>query len=132
MARLAYEELTGEILAAACEVHSVLGCGYAESVYELAMEHELGRRGLKVKRQAELPVQYKDVPVGKFFADMVVNDTVLIELKATAENAPVFVAQVLNYLKASNLPVGLLLNFGMESLYRKRFVSRSLLNQCNP
>jgi len=128
MGKLVYEELTGKILGAAYEVHSVLGCGYAEVVCEAAMAHELGLRGLSAKRQAELPVQYKGVSAGRFFADMIVEDKVLIELKATADNSPVFATQILNYLRASGLPVGLLLNFGMESLYRKRFVSKSVLN----
>ena len=123
MGNLLYGNLTEQIIGAAHEVHSALGPGMIESVYEIALAHEVQLRGLPVRRQVRQAVSYKGVLAGEFFMDMVVDEKVLVELKATSEHNKVFEVQVVYYLKGSGLRVGLLLNFGMESLCRKRFVN---------
>lgn len=84
----------------------------------------LKREGLNAQQQVPLRVHYEGVLVGEYVADIVVDRAVLLEIKATEESPPIYVAQVLNYLKASNLPVGLLLNFGRPRLYYRRLTLR--------
>lgn len=121
---LAYEELTGRILKCAFHVQNTLGCGFLEKVYENAMMIALRNEGLKARQQVPLRVHFEGELIGQYMADIVVADTVLLELKATEQESPVFVAQVLNYLKSSNLPVGLLLNFGVPKLRYRRLALR--------
>ena len=104
------------------EVHRELGCGYLELVYERALEIEIKSKGIRVVRQVPLPVSYKGNLVGTFIADMVVAGCLIIELKASESTTPRDEAQLINYLKAANIPVGLLFNFGQKSLKTKRLV----------
>jgi len=113
--------LTERIIGCAFRVSNALGCGFLEKVYENALVHELGTNGLKAEPQPPINVYYDGVLVGEFFADIVVEDTVLLELKATADHHNVFTAQCLNYLKATGKPLCLLLNFGKPRLVVKRF-----------
>lgn len=85
----------------------------------------LKNAGVEVEQQAQYHIHYQDVLVGEYVADLIVNRSVVVEIKATELNPPVYVAQVLNYLKASKLPVGLLLNFGMPKLYYRRLTPRA-------
>ena len=124
MALGAHEELTGRILRCAFRVQNTLGCGFLEKVYENAMMVALDKEGLDAAQQVPLRVHYEDVLVGEYVADIIVERTVLLEIKATEENPPVYVAQVLNYLKATNLPVGLLINFGLPKLRYRRLALR--------
>jgi GxxExxY protein len=117
-------KVSGLVIGCAMAVHRELGCGYLELVYERALEIELKSKGILVERQVELPVSYKGNPVGKFIADMLVADCLVVELKATETTTPRDEAQLINYLKAANLPVGLLFNFGHQSLKTKRLVHR--------
>jgi len=93
-------------------------------VYENAMMVALKREGLNARQQVPLRVHHQTVLVGEYVADIVVEGAVLVETKATEENPPIYVAQVLNYLKASKLAVGLLLNFGRPKLYYRRLELR--------
>ena len=113
--------LTGEIINAAVEVHSELGCGLKEDAYEAALAWELAQRGHKVLRQVPCPVIYK----GNVFCqddehpkriDLLVDDKIVIELKAVCTRHPVFAAQCRTYLRMLDLPAGLVLNFGFPSL----------------
>ena len=122
---LLHEELTGKILECAFDVQNTLGCGFLEKVYENAMVVALREAGLRVSQQVPLRVHYRGERVGEYVADVVVNDTVLVEIKATENNPRIYVAQVLNYLKASGSPVGLLLNFGCPKLYYRRLSLRT-------
>ena len=114
--------LTKGIIGAAFEVHRVLGYGFLEKVYEAALTRELRARGHRVINQAEMEVNYKGEPVGVYYADLLVDDAVICEVKALDKLAPAHEAQLLNYLKATGTKVGLLLNFGPSGVKVKRMV----------
>ena len=107
-----YEDLTSRVIEAAFEVSKELGHGFLESVYEKSLQVALMQKGLEVRLQVPLSVTFRGVSVGSFFADMIVEDKVLIELKAVTRVLGEHKAQVINYLRATGLEVGLLLNFG--------------------
>jgi GxxExxY protein len=113
-------ELTELIIGCAFTVSNTLGSGFLEKVYENALVHELRKRGLEADPQHEIPVYYDGVVVGQFFADILVEKKVIIELKTATDDHEIFVAQCLNYLKATGLPICLLLNFGKPRLEIKR------------
>jgi len=116
-----HKELTHEILSAAFEVHNVLGCGFLEKVYENALLHELDMRGIKAEAQKEIEVIYKDHNVGSYMADIIVEDSVILELKAVEHITKLHKAQLLNYLKATGYEVGMILNFAKPRLEYHRF-----------
>jgi GxxExxY protein len=120
----AYPEqaLTEKVLEAAFAVHNTLGAGFLEKVYENALALELRQKGIPAVQQCPMKVFYKGVLVGDYAADLVVAGKVLLELKACSALEPHFEAQILNYLRASGLRVGLLLNFGRPKLQYRRFV----------
>ena len=111
------EVLTGRILHAAFRVHSLMGPGLLESVYEAALAHELRKAGLRVATQVEVPAMFDGIKLNVAFrADMVVEAQVILELKSVEALAPVHSKQLMNYLRLSGLKVGLLLNFNTISL----------------
>jgi GxxExxY protein len=118
--RLLHSETTGKIIGAAFEVWKILGYGFLEKVYENALVDELGRRDLHVQQQVALDVQYKGVLVGQYVADILVDGKVVVEVKAEKEYNPIHEAQILNYLKATQMRVGLLMNFGQKKCQHKR------------
>ena len=122
MEKLLHSEITSEIIGAGCEVWRVLGYRFLEKVYENALVAELRRRGLNVQQQVAIDVIYKSEVVGQYIADLVVNNAVLIELNAEKELQFQHEAQLLNYFKATNLRVGMLMNFGQASCKWKRLV----------
>jgi GxxExxY protein len=124
MAELKYKDITEKILGASFEVHKFLGNGFREVIYQRALAWEMSQAGLAFAREIEQYIFYKDLPepIGKRRADFVVGGKVLVELKAVIEFGDVHMAQVLNYLKAYRLEVGLLINFGSRSLTFKRLV----------
>jgi GxxExxY protein len=99
-----------------------LGCGFLEKVYSNALFFELRNMGLDCEQEVPFKVEYKDVVVGDYCADLIVERRVLVELKACAGLDSVHEAQILNYLKASSIHVGLLMNFGKPKLQYRRFV----------
>ncbi len=115
-------ELTEKVLAAAFKVHSALGNGFLEKVYENALVVELNRAGLPIEQQKPFKVKYEGVVVGEFVADLVVDHRVLLECKAVSHIEMAHEAQTLNYLKATGIKVGLVLNFGRTRLQCKRLV----------
>jgi GxxExxY protein len=119
---LIHEEITEEIIGAAFEVHRVLGYGFLEKVYENALLAEIAKRGLVVEAQKTIKVLYKGVIVGDYIADLVVSEKVIVELKAEEQLNEHHVAQLINYLKATGLKVGLLINFGRLKCTFKRIV----------
>jgi GxxExxY protein len=121
---LPHEALTSRILEAAFEVSNELGAGFLESVYERALQIALIQRGIKVERQSPIQVMFRSEEVGQFFADLLVEDQIILELKAVHSLAPEHQAQVLNYLKATGHPVAMLLNFGTPKLEVRRFDNR--------
>lgn len=124
MDKLKHKNITEKIIGASFEVHSFLGNGFQEVIYQRALAWELAQRDLTFVREIEQDIFYKDLPkpIGTRRADFVVEGNVLIELKAVKELEDVHLAQVLNYLKAYRLEVGLLINFGSKSLTFKRLV----------
>ena len=115
-------ELTYKINGAIFEVNRVLGSGFLEKVYEKALMVELKLRGLSAKSQVPVTVDYKGEMVGEYFADIVVEDQIIMELKAIATMQNIHEAQLLNYLKATGYKVGLLVNFTHPKAEIKRFV----------
>ena len=114
------EELTEKIIGCAMKVHSALGPGFLESVYQNALAHELCKAGLKIEREKPITVYYDRVIAGEFSADLLVEERVMVELKANQALAPANEVQLVNYLTATGLEIGLLLNFGAERLEFKR------------
>jgi GxxExxY protein len=111
-----FNRWTGAIIGAAIEVHRHLGPGFLESVYEEAIVIELERLGLFFRRQVEIPVIYKGMPVGESRIDLLVQDEIVVELKAVAALLPIHRAQVMSYLKAGAFQLGLLINFNVPLL----------------
>ena len=110
-------EISSEIIGAAFEVHTLLGPGLLESAYEKALAHELSLRGLEVQTQVEVPVLYKGHNLGiGFRLDMLVENTIVVELKSIEKIQPVHLAQLLTYLKLRDLELGLLLNFNLTTM----------------
>jgi GxxExxY protein len=114
------EELTEKIIGCAMKVHRTLGCGFLESVYQRALLHELKKAGLQAVGQVPLKVMYDGEMVGDFFADIVAENKVIVENKAVESLCAAHEAQVVNYLAATQLNVGLLFNFGAPKLEFKR------------
>ncbi len=112
-------EITDRIIKVFFEVYNELGHGFLESVYERSLEIALTSLGLKVFRQIQVPVWFRGKPVGDFTADMLVEDCVLLELKAARCLDPSHQAQLLNYLRATEIEVGLLLNFGLKPEFKR-------------
>lgn len=115
-----HSELTGKILGAFFQVHKELGFGFSEKVYEGALEILLLEMGLGVARQKDIYVYYHGKVVGEYKADLIVNGLVLLELKSVDKLIDAHEAQLLNYLKATEIEVGLLLNFGREAEFRRK------------
>jgi len=114
-------ELSEKVIGAAFKVSNTLGCGFLEKVYENALSHELRKAGVKVVQQHPVPVSYDGEVVGDFYADLLVEGVLLVELKAVRAFDPVHEAQCLNYLKGTGLVLCLLLNFGKPKVEIKRF-----------
>ena len=110
------DELAKAVIGAAIEVHRVLGPGYLESVYEEALAVELKLRGIPFERQKGMSVDYKGHAVGEGRLDVFVDDCLIVELKTVEALAPIHTAQVISYLKAMQLPLGLLVNFNVPLL----------------
>jgi GxxExxY protein len=108
-------EISGHIVDAAYKIHTTLGPGLLESVYETVLAHELSRRGFLIKTQVPIPVVYEEVKLELGFrADIIVNDRVLVEVKSVEAIAPVFPKQVRTYLRLTDLRLGLLINFNVN------------------
>ena len=114
--------LSEQVIGCAFEVSNTLGAGFLEAVYENALCEEMTRSGLRFQQQKPLQVKYKGNVVGNYVADIVVEDKLLLELKALSRLSGEHEAQLMNYLKASGLSVGLLINFGTPKLSFKRLV----------
>lgn len=120
-----HTEITRQIIGAAYEVQNTLGAGFAEKVYENTLAAELAARGIAVRRQAPVQVFYEEKLVGDYIADLIVEDKVIVELKATRTMDRAFEAQLINYLKATGIEVGLVLNFSDNVEVKRLVFSRS-------
>lgn len=129
-----YSELTGKIIGCAMRVHSALGNGFQEVIYQRALEIEMTELGLSFSREHEMPIYYKYQQIGTRRVDFLVEGVVSVELKAITSLEDVHLAQAINYLEAYDLEVGLLINFGSKSMQHKRIVNRKFnqKNQGNP
>ena len=113
-------KITEKIIGCSYTVSNTLGCGFLEKVYENALAHELRKVGFKVLQQYEIDVYYDGISVGKYIADLFVEDSVIVEVKANSGLDDSQKAQCLNYLKATKLKIGLLINFGKPRIEIKR------------
>lgn len=129
-----YSELTSKIIGCAMTVHSGLGNGFQEKIYQRALEIEMADQGIGFSREYEMPVYYKKQQIGTRRVDFLVQGIVSIELKAIIQLEDVHLAQAINYLEAYDLEIGLLINFGAKSLQFKRLSNKSFKqkNQGNP
>ena len=129
-----YSELTSKIIGCAMKVHSAMGNGFQEVIYQRAMVIEMSDEGIRFSREHEMPVYYKGQQIGTRRVDFLVEDVVSVELKAIIQLEDVHLAQAINYLEAYDLEVGLLINFGAKSLQFKRLSNKSFKqkNQGNP
>ena len=117
-----YKDLSYKIIELALEVHNELGCGFLEKVYENALMILLDRENIPARQQAPADVYFQDKVVGQYFADIMVDNKLILELKTVDVIANIHKAQVLNYLRATGLKLGLILNFGKPRLEYKRLV----------
>ncbi len=115
-----YEELTRKIIGCAMKVHSVLGNGFQEVIYQRALAIEMEKQGLVFKREMKMPIFYDEINIGTRRVDFFVGDFVMVEMKAIIKLEDVHLAQAMNYCQVYNLPIGLLINFGAKSLEFKR------------
>jgi GxxExxY protein len=117
---LKHQQLTEQIIKAFFKVYNTLGYGFSEKVYQNALVIELRKRGFTVAPQAPIEVFYEGELVGQYFADLLINDLVILELKAVGSLAAEHGTQLINYLKASRLEVGLVMNFGPKPEFQRR------------
>lgn len=117
-----HKEITEAVIGASFEVHTHLGYGFLERVYQRALQVELVRRGFHAELEKRITVRYKDVIVGGYDADLIVEDVVLVEIKITPQYDKRDEAQLLNELKATGIKVGLLLNFGRAKVEFRRMI----------
>ena len=120
MENLKHSEITGKIIKSFYTVYNELGFGFLEKVYENALAIELSSLSLEVELQRPIAFHYKEILVGEYFADLVVNDLVIVELKSAEAISKAHEAQLVNYLKATRFEVGLLLNFGKSAEYKRK------------
>lgn len=122
-----YEELTGKIIAAAMTVHTALGNGFQERIYQRALEIELSLEKLKFEREMNMPIFYRNERIGTRRVDFFVENKIMVEIKAIIRLEDVHLAQAMNYLEAYHMEIGLLINFGARSLEFKRVHNNKLL-----
>jgi len=118
--KLLHSSITDKIIKAFYNVYNMLGYGFLEKVYENSMIIELRKMGCKVKQQHNVKVYYDNKQVGDYYADLIVDESVIIELKAAKNLCPEHEAQLINYLKATEIEVGLLLNFGKKAEFKRK------------
>lgn len=117
---MVYEELTHKIIGCAMKVHSTIGNGFQEVIYQRCLAIELGYNNLQFVREQEMQIYYRNEEVGTRRVDFFVEGNIMVEIKAIIQLDDVHLAQAMNYLEAYNLPVGLLINFGAKSMQFKR------------
>jgi GxxExxY protein len=117
---LQINQITEKIIGSSYSVSNVLGCGFLEKVYENALAHELRKNNFKVLQQHPIKVFYDGIIVGEYIADLFVEDCVIVEIKALKNLDEAHLSQCLNYLKATNIKIGLLINFGKPKVEIKR------------
>ena len=119
-----YSDITSKIIGCAMKVHATIGNGFQEVIYQRCLAIEMEKQGLKFVRELEMPIYYDDREVGTRRVDFLVEDKVMVELKAITQLDNIHLAQGINYLEAYNLKIGLLINFGSTSLDFKRLINK--------
>ncbi len=122
-----YEEITKKIIAASMKVHSELGNGFQEVIYQRALEIEMPYENLSFQREMEMPIYYRNQQIGRRRVDFFVENIIMLELKAIIKLEDVHLAQAMNYLEAYKMEIGLLINFGSKSLEFKRVHNNKLI-----
>ncbi|MDB4901423.1 MAG: GxxExxY protein [Mucilaginibacter sp.] len=122
--QLRHEEITHKIIGCAMQVHTIMGNGFQEVIYQRALEIEMSLRKLSFEREKDMDVYYKEILIDTRRVDFFVEDNIMVELKSVITPEDVHLAQAINYLEAYNMEVGLLLNFGSKSLTYKRLLNR--------
>jgi len=123
-----YEDITRRIIAAAMKVHSTLGNGFQEKIYQRAMVIEMPYQSLAFEREKEMSIYYRGIEIGTRRVDFFVEKLIMVEIKAVIQLEDVHLAQAMNYLEAYNMEIGLLINFGAKSLQFKRVHNNKILN----
>lgn len=122
---LLHKDLTDKILKIFYDVHYLLGYGFLEKVYQNALCYELEKNNIKFEKERKIEVKYKDIVVGEYYADIIVEDKIILEIKASENIRPEYEYQLINYLKATGIEVGLVLNFGEKAKFsRKVFTNK--------
>ncbi len=122
MAEILYKQLSYAITGAAMEVHSILGPGFLESVYQIALEKELHLREIPFERKVKLPVSYKGDLIGEYEADLIVDGKIILELKSVSRITPAHESQAHHYLAATGLHLAIVINLGETSLQSRRVI----------
>ena len=122
MAEILFKQLSYAIIGAAMEVHTLLGSGFLEAVYQAALEKELGLRGIPFERKVKLPVSYKGDLIGEYEADLVVDGKIVVEIKSVSRLTSAHDAQAIHYLATTGLQLAIIINFGETSLQSRRIV----------
>ena len=122
--QLKYEDITRKIIGCAMQVHTIMGNGFQEVIYQRALEIEMSLQGLSFEREKDMSIYYKDVVIGGRRDDFFVEEKIMVELKSIIQLEDVHLAQAINYLEAYNMEIGLLLNFGSTSLTYKRLLNK--------
>jgi len=120
-----HKELTEKIIKCGFEVHNILGPGFLEKIYENALNYEILKNKLKAKTQSPISVYYKEKNVGEYISDIIVEGKVIIEVKAVEKIIDIHELQLKNYLRATGIEVGLLMNFGTSLIVKRKFVKKS-------
>lgn len=126
-----YEDLTKKIIGCAMKVHSTLGNGFQEVIYQRALEIEMRLEGMNFEREMEMTIFYRDEQIGIRRVDFFVEDKIMVELKAVIKLEDVHLAQAMNYLEAYKMEIGLLINFGSKSMEFKRVHNNKILKSSN-
>ena len=129
MAELLYKHLSFAIIGAAMEVHNILGSGFLEAVYQVALEKELKLRKIPFEHKVKLPISYKGELIGEYEADLVVDGKIVVELKSVSRFSSAHEAQVIHYLTATGMQLALLINFGAGSLEYRRVIKSERQNK---
>lgn len=124
-----FSAITEKVIGCAMKVHSTLGNGFQEVIYQRALAIEMGKAGIEFAREVEMPIHYDEQEIGTRRADFLIDEKILVELKALTHLEDVHIAQVLNYLEAYKLEIGLLLNFGSKRLEFKRLTNERKLQK---
>ena len=118
-----HSDITEKIIKAAYAVHNTLGFGFLEKVYQNALAIEIRKAGMNVQQEHPIVVYYENIIVGEYFADLVVDEKIILELKAVKELSPAHETQLVNYLKATGMEVGLLINFGHSVKVKRKILT---------